>query len=42
MTAQENQQRALRYIAEQSGRAIDYEWEIQHHRQMHEAYERRL
>ena len=41
MSAQENQQRAMAYIAEQSGRAIDYQWEIQHHRQMHAAYENR-
>ena len=42
MSAQENQQRAIRYIAEQSNRVINYEWEIQHHRHMHEAYESRL
>ena len=32
----------MRYIAEQSNRVIDYEWEIQHHKQMHAAYESRL
>ena len=32
----------MQYIAEQSMCAIDYQWEIQHHRQMHEAYEKSL
>ena len=40
MSAQENERRAIQYIAESSSRVIDYEWEIQHHRQMHAAYER--
>ena len=42
MSAQENDQRAMRYIADTASQVIDYEWEIQHHRQMHEAYESRL
>ena len=42
MSAQENQKNAIRYIAEQSGRFIDYEWELKHHIQMHEAYNRGL
>jgi len=42
MSAQENRERALAYIANQSNRVIDYEWEIQHHREMHEAYEKSL
>ena len=32
----------MQSIAEQSMCAIDYQWEIGHHRQMHEAYERSL
>jgi len=39
MSAQENQQRLLAYIANQSNRVIDYEWEIKHHKEMHAAYE---
>ena len=42
MSALENEKKAMQYIAESSSRAIDYEWEIQHHRQMHAAYESRL
>lgn len=42
MSAQENQQKVLSWIANQSGILIDYQWEIQHHRQMHEAYEKSL
>ena len=42
MSAQEMQQRAMKYIADQSMNSIDYQWEIQHHRQMHEAYEKNL
>lgn len=40
MTAQEYQQKALAYLAKQSTQIIDYEWEIKHHRQMHEEYEK--
>ena len=42
MSVQEMQQRQMHYIADSSMRAIDYQWEIEHHRQMHEAYERSL
>ena len=42
MSALENDKRAMQYIAEASNRVIDYQWEIQHHKQMHEAYESRL
>ena len=41
MSAQENEQRAMQYIADYSSRVIDYKWEIQHHRQMHQAYNSR-
>lgn len=41
MSVQENQQKAMAYIAEQSHRVIDYQWEIEHHRQMHADYESR-
>jgi len=42
MSASEYQQKAMARIAERSNRVIDYEWEIQHHKQMHEAYEKSL
>lgn len=42
MSAQENQQKVLAYIANQANATIDYEWEIQHHREMHKAYEKSL
>lgn len=42
MSAQENRERALAYIANQSNKVIDYEWEVRHHREMHEAYEKSL
>jgi len=42
MSAQENQQKVLAHIANQSNQVIDYAWEIQHHREMHEAYEKSL
>ena len=42
MTALENDKKAIQYIVESSSRVIDYQWEIQHHKQMHEAYESRL
>ncbi len=41
MSAQENDKKAMQYIAESSSRVIDYQWEIQHHKQMHAAYENR-
>jgi len=42
MSVQEMQQLQMQHIAESSMYAIDYQWEIEHHRQMHEAYERSL
>ena len=42
MSAQENQAKVLAYIANQSNQVIDYQWEIKHHREMHEAYEKSL
>jgi len=42
MSVTENQQKALARITERANRVIDYEWEIQHHKQMHEAYEKSL
>ena len=42
MSAQENQAKLLAYIANQANHVIDYQWEIQHHREMHEAYEKSL
>ena len=42
MSAQENQAKLLAYIASQSNTVTDYQWEIQHHREMHEAYEKSL
>ncbi|MBQ7448947.1 MAG: hypothetical protein IJS73_03965 [Paludibacteraceae bacterium] len=34
------QQRAIAWIANQSTQIIDYQWEIQHHRQMLSDYEK--
>ena len=42
MSAEENQQKVLAYIANQSNIPTDYEWEIRHHKEMHEAYEKSL
>lgn len=42
MSAQENQKKAFAYIANTANQVIDYEWEIRHHREMHEAYEKSL
>ncbi len=42
MPGYENEIKAMLYLAKQATATIDYEWEIQHHRQMHEAYERNL
>ena len=42
MSALENQQRLMAYIVNQSNRVIDYEWEIRHHKEMHQAYEKSL
>lgn len=38
MSIQENRRNAMLYIAEQSNKLIDYEWELKHHIQMHETY----
>ena len=42
MSAQENQQKVMAYIANTANQAIDYEWEIRHHREMHVVYEKSL
>lgn len=42
MSVTENDLKLLAYIANQSNQVIDYEWEIHHHREMHEAYEKSL
>lgn len=42
MSAQENQLGLLSYITNQANTTIDYKWEIQHHKEMHEAYEKSL
>lgn len=42
MSAQENEKGLLMYIVNQSNKVIDYEWEVRHHREMHEAYEKSL
>ena len=42
MSIQENDRGLLEYIINQSNKVIDYQWEIQHHRQMHEDYEKSL
>lgn len=42
MSVTENDLKLLAYIANQSNQVIDYEWEIRHHREMHEAYEKSL
>jgi len=42
MSVEEMNQKAMKYIAESSMKPIDYQWEIRHHQQMHEEYERSL
>ena len=42
MSVQEIHQREMQHLFEQSMKPIDYQWEIKHHQQMHEAYERSL
>lgn len=42
MSVQENQLKVLAHIANQSNHVIDYTWEIRHHKEMHEAYEKSL
>ena len=42
MSVQEIHQREMQHLFEQSMKPIDYQWEIRHHQQMHEEYERSL
>ncbi len=42
MSARDYQKKAQEWLANQSNRTIDYQWEIQHHNQMHRAYEQNL
>lgn len=42
MSGLENKYKALQYLAEQTEKVIDYQWEIRHHSQMHAAYEKYL
>ena len=42
MSVEEMHLRAMRYLLEQTMKPIDYQWEIKHHQQMHEEYERSL
>ena len=42
MSVLEIHQQEMRHLLEQLMKPIDYQWEIQHHRQMHEAYEKHL
>jgi len=42
MSYLDSERLAAEWLATQSNRKIDYAWEIQHHREMHEAYERSL
>ena len=39
MSAKDYMQNAQEWLANQSKRQIDYQWEIQHHNQMHKNYE---
>ena len=39
MSATDYLNNAQAWLAQQSQRTIDYQWEIQHHNQMHKAYE---
>ena len=42
MTDIENRQLIQEWLATQPQRKINYQWEIQHHNQMHRAYEQSL
>ena len=42
MSAEEYQKKAQEWLDNQPNRTIDYQWEIQHHNQMHRAYEQGL
>ena len=41
MSATDYLNNAQAWLAQQSQRTIDYQWEIQHHNQMHKTYEKR-
>ena len=40
MSANDYRKKASDWLASQSSRTIDYQWEIQHHNQMHKDYEK--
>lgn len=42
MSYLDSERLAAEWLANQSEREIDFEWEIQHHNQMHAAYEKSL
>ena len=42
MSATDYLNNAQAWLAQQSQRTIDYQWEIQHHNQMHKTYETSL
>ncbi len=42
MSATDYLNNAHAWLAQQSQRTIDYQWEIQHHNQMHKTYEMSL
>ena len=42
MSATDYLNNAQNWLAQQSQRTINYQWEIQHHNQMHKAYETSL
>ena len=42
MSANDYKRNALRWLATQSERTINYQWEIAHHNQMHKDYEKSL
>ena len=42
MSATDYLNNAKAWLAQQSQRTIDYQWEIQHHNQMHKTYETSL
>ncbi len=42
MSANDYKAKAEEWLATQSSRIIDYQWEIEHHNQMHRDYEKSL
>lgn len=40
MSASDYQKKAYDWLANQPNRTIDYQWEIQHHNNMHRVYEK--